>query len=413
MHIVLLNQYYPPDIAPTGVMLESVADSLIRQGHKVTVICASAGKEKGRTRSGAGGPRVIRLAGWRPGRHTLPGKLLGYVLYYSGVAWRLLWTRADVIVALTTPPYLSLLARFFSRLRGTRHAHWVMDLYPDVMVAHGMLKAGSFRHRFLAALTRWGFGGKRCAAVVTLGPDMAERVNALLPAGRTAAWVPLWGTAEESAGREEVAGLRQSRGWQPGDVVFLYSGNMGLGHRFVDIISAAKLAGEGTVRLAFFGKGKRRPEIETLLKDWPGGPHSVEGYVKREDLAAHLATGDVHLASLESSWDGTMVPSKLQGIFEAGRPVLFTGSRNSSIGRWILQSGAGWVCEPGDVAGHVAAMREALAPDVRAEKGEAARAFALEYFDQAKNSHGIAALFAGDTRSATAPVPAPARLTQS
>ena len=27
MHVVLLNQYYPPDVAPTGVMLEAVAEA--------------------------------------------------------------------------------------------------------------------------------------------------------------------------------------------------------------------------------------------------------------------------------------------------------------------------------------------------------------------------------------------------
>jgi len=41
-------------------------------------------------------------------------------------------------------------------------------------------------------------------------------------------------------------------------------------------------------------------------------------------------------ASTDSKiWNGTMVPSKLQGIFAAARPVLLVGSHASSIGRWI------------------------------------------------------------------------------
>ena len=88
--------------------------------------------------------------------------------------------KPDRIVALTTPPYLSLLARFFSKFHGADHAHWVMDLYPDVMEAHGMLKPGGMLNRVLGALTRWGFGGERCACVLSLGPDMAN------------GWVAIW-----------------------------------------------------------------------------------------------------------------------------------------------------------------------------------------------------------------------------
>jgi hypothetical protein len=51
MHLVLINQYYPPDLAPTGWMLEAVAEELVRAGHRVTVLCAAgrayAGQDAG------------------------------------------------------------------------------------------------------------------------------------------------------------------------------------------------------------------------------------------------------------------------------------------------------------------------------------------------------------------------------
>jgi len=43
LKIVFLNQYYPSDAAPTGVMLEGVVGCLIKDGHEVTVLCASGG----------------------------------------------------------------------------------------------------------------------------------------------------------------------------------------------------------------------------------------------------------------------------------------------------------------------------------------------------------------------------------
>ncbi len=227
MHLVFLNQYYPPDAAPTGVMLQAVAEECARQGHQVTVICADGGYAGGggvvgsrlsvvsedgeeeelsvvscslserKLASAQAQPttdnrqpttpsptslRIHRLPATRFGRGTFVGKLLDYASYYVGVAWRLgtMNPRPDRIVALTTPPYLSVLARAVSKLRGADHAHWVMDLYPDVMVAHGMLAEGGWKHRLLAGIARWGFGGRRCAAVLTLGPDMAARCGGVV-----------------------------------------------------------------------------------------------------------------------------------------------------------------------------------------------------------------------------------------
>lgn len=428
MHLVFLNQYYPPDAAPTGVMLEAVAEECARAGHHVTVICAEGGYAGGGKGSGSRGAAeesvatfpngienlaVIRIGATKFGRGSFIGKLLDYVSYYLGVMWRL-WRMSpqpERIVALTTPPYLSLLARGMSKVRGADHAHWVMDLYPDVMTAHGMLRESGVIYQVLAVLARWGLGGRRCAAVLTLGPDMAERVTRQMAGdGQREAlvsWVPLWGTETSGPGRipaggddamdvsgarvevDEAQMLRRERGWADDDLVVMYSGNMGLGHRFGEILEVAnrqmEMAGPGRVRFVFFGGGKRRGEIEQAARDHPESGVEVHDYAPAARLVAHLQSADVHLASLNESWTGTMVPSKLQGIFAVGRPVVFIGSAGSSIGRWVRESDGGWVVEPGDVEGLRGALLQAQDVGVRRAKGAAAKAFAELHFTKTTN----------------------------
>lgn len=449
MHVVLINQYYPPDTAPTGLMLEAVAAALAAAGHQATIVCAAGGGYAAglapAPTAAPPGQRVLRVGATAFGRATSAGKLLDYASFYLGVAWRLalLRPRPQRIVALTTPPYLSVLARVVSRLRRADHAHWVMDLYPDVMVAHGMLDRGSLRCRMLAALTRFGFGGPRCAAVVTLGPDMADRVAAYLPRGHSSPWVPLWpatnphaddagdsasnpthdsppDSARPDAGPPHPTqpptpdALRARRGWAPGVLVLMYSGNLGLGHSFAEVLALARQAGAATpapdltypaappaprpagpCRIVFFGGGRRRPEVEAFVRAHPRAPVELHGHVPLDQLAAHLASADVHLVSLRPEWDGTMAPSKLQGIFAAGRPVIFIGSTTGALGRWVLESGAGWVVPPGDVAALAAAVDQARDPAERDRRGAAARAFARAHFDRANNSRRVAGHLAG------------------
>jgi glycosyltransferase involved in cell wall biosynthesis len=380
------------------------------------------------------GVRVVRVGATSFGRLSFVGKLMDYLSFYGGVAWKLLTLRPrpNRVVALTTPPFLSLLVRIGSWLRGADHAHWVMDLYPDVMVAHGMLSEGGLGHRLLGFLTRFGFGGKRCAAVITLGPDMAERSGRYLAAGRSAEWVPLWATdvgntetlkteilkpgSEEEEGKAEPrkhrntgapkhgntdqleqAGreLRRERGWQDDELILMYSGNMGLGHRFGEFLVAAQKLKRGNarkLRFVFYGGGKRRVEIEAFIREHSDAPIELHDYVPREQLAAHLRSADIHLASLEPSWDGTMVPSKLQGIFAASRPVLFVGSESSSIGRWILESGGGWVIRPEDHEGLSGFLEEAGSLHERQRRGDAAFDFQRRFFDRTVNAARVASL---------------------
>ena len=460
MHLVFLNQYYPPDAAPTGVMLEAVAERLVADGHGVTVLCAAGGyasgqKLKAETLQGPDARtdsspvqnpnlRILRIGATKLGRSTFAGKLLDYTVYYIGVAWKLMTMhpRPERIVALTTPPYLSVLARVISKLRGVDHAHWVMDLYPDVMAAHGMLEEKGCVYRVLTRLARFGFGGSRCVAVLTLGPDMAERVATVMDPGLSVVpasssqlssscvqWVPLWGTEATAVTMARAIDeplpsrdLRRERGWADDELVVMYSGNMGLGHRFGEILKVAegggyvesrsdeadplsiqnpksKIQNLPKTRFVFYGGGKRREEIRDFIRKHPEGPVELHDYVAADMLDAHLRSADVHLVSLDAAWTGTMVPSKLQGVFAAERPVVFIGSAGSSIGRWVSESGGGWVVESADVAALAEAIEEAGNPRERARRGRAAKLFADLNFDRKTNVVRVAEVLVGSAKA--------------
>jgi colanic acid biosynthesis glycosyl transferase WcaI len=116
----------------------------------------------------------------------------------------------------------------------------------------------------------------------------------------------------------------------------------------------------------------------------------LHDYVPREQLAIHLRSANLHLVSLEAAWTGTMLPSKLQGIFAGSRPVVFIGDARSSLARWIRESGGGWVVKPGDVNGLMAAISEASAPRVCRLRGRAAQAYAMLHFDRRTNACRVA-----------------------
>jgi glycosyltransferase involved in cell wall biosynthesis len=384
MRFLLLNQYYPPDVAPTGQYLHDLARSLVGRGHQVKVLCSRRSYNGTKTFPSyeqMDGVEVVRLSATGFGRRGFLGKIADYATYYGLLFCALISEKEkpDVILSLTTPPYVGVLAKIAALWHGCRHAHWIMDLYPDVLFAHGMTQKGSTVSWFLRLLTRWQFRG--AGRIFTLGPSMAERISTYSADSSSVCWIPLWSTSEPAAWPEnETNLLRPSRGWASDEVVFLYSGNMGLGHRFTEFLEAAKRLGNSKVRWAFAGDGKRRAEIEAFAKSNPAARIQFLDSVPYGQLREHLCSANVHLASMDSAWQGTMVPSKLQGSFAVGKPVLYVGGRHCETALWIQESGGGWVVDENDIKGLLSAIEQACNLEELRRRGQAALEFARGHF---------------------------------
>src|ERR1022692_1053899 len=254
MRFLLLNQFYPPDVAPTGKYLHDLAKTLKQRGHEVRVLCSRRsydGKKSFPHREILDAIEVERLPATGFGRRGFLGKMFDYASFYGTLFAALIFsrTRPDVILSLTTPPYIGLLGKIAAKRYACRHSHWVMDLYPDVLFAHGMARNDGVLVRCLRKLTRFQLRGAEC--ILALGPMMAEKVavyvrrrtpeassqrvgggvqnpqsSILNPQSSIATWVPLWSDPQLAPWPENKPNpLRAERGWGANEVVFLYSGN--------------------------------------------------------------------------------------------------------------------------------------------------------------------------------------------
>jgi colanic acid biosynthesis glycosyl transferase WcaI len=386
MHIVLLNQFYPPDPAPTGRYLHDLARALVARGHDMTVLASRHGYNGGghyAPHEQIDGVEVVRTSGFAFGRANHLGKIADYAGYAGGLAIQLMRSRRpDLIVALTTPPFLGLVAASLARMTGARHAHWIMDLYPDVLDAHGVLAGAP-----LLALQRLGRASiAGASAAITLGPAMAERARRYAQPRTRVDWVPLWAPATLSPWPENAPiPLRAERNWPRDRLVLLYSGNFGLGHRFGEFLDAARSLGPSGPTWSFAGTGRSRPVVARFVERHPELPIELLPHVPEARLREHLCSADVHLISMDSRWEGTLLPSKLQASFAVGRPVIFVGSATQDIARWIAEADAGWVVPENDTGALITAVRAAHDTAEVQRKGRNAQAYARAHFDTSTN----------------------------
>jgi len=262
-----------------------------------------------------------------------------------------------------------------------------MDLYPESLAAAGLLRGDGWPMRRLARLAQ----EERVAAagVVTLGPDMTALLRSTVSPDALSE-IPVWSALRTTAAdQERAAALRARRGWREGQTVLLYTGHIGRAHRveeFVRLADCLKTVG-ADFRLVFCGNGPQKPAWVAQLADraeW------IEP-VGEDELAAHLLSADVLLASQGGAWRGVVVPSKYQAACAAGRPTLFAGPADASIARWITVGGCGWVLPPEtDETGLTKLATEICDRPLRQTKGKNALAQSATLFDRQTNCATLA-----------------------
>lgn len=401
MRITIVNQFFPPDLAPTAHLAASLARHRAERGDEVTVV-TSRGDYVATTKGspsdeapdlplgeGPGRIRVVRMRIPGGGKSSILTRLEGYAGFTAG-AWARLATlpAQDVVVTMTTPPYIALSAMAHKTIRRrTRVVLWSMDVYPDAAERFGQIDSGGRPARVLRAVNRALY--PRLDHLVVLDEAMRDLLVGSY-AGATpppTTLIPNWERADLP---DEIAAAPRWEGFDrpplEGRFVVAYLGNTGTGHRFDAVVEAAGRLDDGATAFLFVGGGVRWSELETAaaaLGPAHRNPLVLHGYVDKSETPSILAGADAALITLDDRAKGVMSPSKLHSCLAAGLPILYVGPEGTNVDDAIRRFGCGVSLRNGDADGLVAAVsRLRDDPAHRHELGAAARrAFDAAYND--------------------------------
>jgi hypothetical protein len=368
--ILLLYHYFHPDDVVSARLFSELGAGLRRAGWEVEARPCNRGCRDERraypARETWEGVDIRRV--WRPPlrQASVLGRLLNAVWMLK--AWGRLARRpaeaAPDVVLLGTDPALSVLAAPALKRRspGTRIALWCHDLYPDAFRAAGVPLPSLLATRMARAY-------RACDLVVDLGPCMRRRLD-VLGAPAPGATVTPWALREDPATGEADAAVRRDL-FGAGRLALLYSGTYGRAHSADGILALARAMREDGATFCFAVRGNSADELTREIRAADSNVR-LAGFAPEDALDARLASADVHVVTLRPEWTGIVVPSKFFGALAAGRPVLFAGSRESSVARWIDELGVGWVLDRGGwrASGpNWARMPPALPPGRRCRSG--------------------------------------------
>jgi glycosyltransferase involved in cell wall biosynthesis len=278
-------------------------------------------------------------------------------------AWSLralkLWDRPDVVI-IGTDPILSVLAAIPWRLSGVKVVHWGFDIYPECAIADGMLCKRSMLVRSIEVALSWAY--RSCHLIADIGPCMRELLKPYVHTVHMETLTP-WALVEPESTIDPDPGVRQEL-FGDAALGLLYSGTFGRAHSYEELLALARQMRNDSVAFCFAGRGNRADQLKAAITSEDANIR-IAGFAAESELEKRLGAADVHLASLQPEWTGTVVPSKFFGSLAIGRPVVFAGSPEAAISRWVKQYDVGWLLTKDNIPDVASELRKLAADRVK------------------------------------------------
>ena len=352
MRVALINQFYPPDVSPTAHLCASLAEHRAMKGDRVTVVTSWSAYLAPLTREAASGDvKVKRAWSTRWGSRSRLRRFFDWAtFYFSAVVATARLARQDVIISLTTPPYIALAAILHKLLHPrTRIILWNMDCYPEAIERTGMVKTGGLVSRIMRAMNRLIF--RRIDDLICLDGAMESLLAQYKPRNHELATtiIPNWERATQFSGEQPPpmqwdAATAAALGDR---FIVLYLGNAGYGHEFATMIEAAQMLKDEPVVFLFVGGGAVVKWIDQQRRARGLSNLLLHDYVAKNQTPSVMRDAGCALITLEEQVAGVMSPSKLHANLAMGLPILYVGPRDSNVDEAIRRFECGISLRPG------------------------------------------------------------------
>lgn len=373
MRVLVVSQYFRPEVGATQNRLGSFADGLIERGHEVDVVCEQPNHPAGVFQPGFGrrpvvteraGPLTVRRL-WVAAspRKTTARRLAFYGTFAAGAGALTLSARKPDVVFASSPPLPgALAAAAAARMRGAPFVLDVRDLWPAAAEALGELS----NRRALAAFERaerWLYRSARAVTATTrpfcrhIDQVAGSAVSAHLPNGALDELVDAPTTPPPSDGPFTVG----------------YAGNFGIAQGLGIVLDAAEELRDEDVRFRLVGAGPLADDLSRERERRHLSSVQIEPGIAVSEVGAFLRGCHALLVPLRAHpLLEDFIPSKLYDAMAVGRPVLVSAAGEAAA--LVREHECGLEVGPEDGPALATAVRRlASDPQLAARMGAAGR----------------------------------------
>ncbi len=347
--ILVINQYYVPDVASTGQLAHDICSSLAKQGCNVSVVTAQpnyvSGMEKAPEFEVLDGVRVHRLdLDSKTGRENKRVRIKGYLRFLKK-AWNcanvLCKThRYDFVFTFHNPPFVGLVGRKLARKHRLKFVYAPLDIHPDILIETNWM---NIPKPFV-----WLWNKMNCKMlsgadkIIALSENMKQTlVNEKHAELEKVCVIPVWARPEigtDSCNNE----IRKELNISEDDLMILYAGNIGIMHPIHPILDSAKLVQDLPVKIVFMGDGANRKNLENRIAKENISNVIYLPYQHEDRFCNIVKSSDVCIVSLQKRMEKFAFPSRAMTFLSAGKPLITMMNEDCGFVQLLQENECGW-----------------------------------------------------------------------
>lgn len=330
MKILYFHQHFSTPKGSAGIRSYAMAQSLIRNGHQVTMVCGSFGAgqtgltqpfNKGMRRGMVDGIDIIEFE--LPYSNAL--SFLKRILIFLSFAFKsikvALTEQYDVVFATTTPLTAGIPGIFAKWFRRKPFVFEVRDLWPELPKAMGVIKNPIVL--WMMSVLEWT-SYHSADRLVGLSPGIVDGIIKRGIAPEKVASIPNGCDLDIFASEHQAW---RPEGVQPTDLMAIFTGTHGLANGLNAVLDAAvelKHRQRTDIKLVLVGDGMRKKALLERAVELQLDNVIFHDPVNKAKLAGLMASADIGLqilANVPAFYYGTS-PNKFFDYISAGLPVL-------------------------------------------------------------------------------------------
>lgn len=321
MNILYIHQYFLTPQEPGGTRSYWLAQELIKNGHKVTMLTSSSKFSEDIKNINIDGIEVIYIKEDYDQNMSVAQRLKAFLKFmYKSSLIGLKQKNIDLVIATSTPLTIGIPALVLKWLKKKPFIFEVRDLWPEVPIQMGAIK-----NQWIIKMTR-GLEKtiyKNATHVIALSPGMQEGVIRYIGKEKTT-MIPNMAKMDEFWPREKNNELINKLGLKQESFKVVHFGSLGLANGAQTIIESAKLLNDrDDVEFLFVGGGStEKTLIEEVEKNNLKNVKFL-GKFPMKDVSEIVNFSDVSIISfLDLPILYTNSPNKLFDSLSAGKPII-------------------------------------------------------------------------------------------
>jgi len=354
LRILIISQYFWPE----NFRVNDLSEELNKLGHKVTILTGypnypsgeifkefKENKSKFKEFKGAEIIRVPLL----PRKNNKFNLILNYLSFLVNSIlfgyFKMLGKNFDIIFTFQLSPVtVGITSSFFSFIKNCPNIFWVLDLWPDTLVALKILKR-EWQIKLFEILINWIYSN--CDIILAQSKSILKELKNYTSIKNNAYYFPSWGESDLFFKNKKPAPEVTPKKI----FTILFAGNIGEAQDFPNIIKAVKhlsLQNINDFRILIVGSGSKKDWVIKEVKEL-----KIDKYFEfhrnypLERMSSFFLHADALLVSLSNNKVFNMtIPGKVQFYLSSGIPII--GMICGEGAQVIKDSKAGYVCESGD-----------------------------------------------------------------